>query len=167
MTTIKRFGKLFVILFALISVDANSGLFDFVDDFSTSAKDILNNKGIKPYIIPLDQGRLIDKQNFDKLDIGLSKEQVLYLLGTPSVSSPFKDSQWNYVYFNNSDQKELKNITIIYKNEKVFEILINRKIYKKLGVENITHQVKENAPVKKVLDETKIREMKPIQRIII
>ena len=162
MTKIKLFEKLFVIYFVLISVDVNSGVFDFVDNLSNSAKNVLGAQGIKPYIIPLDQGRLIDKQKFDKLDIGLSKEQVEYLLGRPSVSSPFKDNQWDYVYFNNTNQKELKHLTIVYKNEKVFEILINRKIYKKLGVENITHQVKENAPVKKVLDKTKIREMRPI-----
>ena len=163
MVTIKRFEKLFVIFFALLSVDANSGVFDFIDNFSNSAKDILSNKGIKPYVIPLDQGRLIDKQNFDKLDIGLSKEQVLYLLGRPSVSSPFKDSQWDYVYFNNINQKEVKNITIIYKNEKVFEILINREVYKKLGVENIIYQVEENAPLEKIINGgTKIREKKPI-----
>ena len=163
MTVLSHFKKLFIIIFALISLDVNSGVFDFVDDVSNSVKDALSDRGIRPYIIPLDQGRLIDKQSFDKLDIGLSKQQVEYLLGRPSVASPFKNNQWDYVYFNNDDYKQLKNITVIYKNEKVFEILINRETYKRLGSKEANQQVKEDAPVINILsDDTKTVKLKPI-----
>ena len=163
MVILKQFRKSLVIIFGLISSDVHSGVFDFVDNASNSVKEMLSDYGIKPYIIPLDQGRLIDDENFARLDIGLSKQQVEYLLGRPSVISPFKDNQWDYIYFNNENQKELKNITIIYKNEKVFEILINKKTYKKLDSEKYTEEAKENAPLKNILgNDVKTRELKPI-----
>ncbi len=101
-------------------------------EFEEGARDTLSNYEIKPYIIPLEQGRLLEEENFNRLDIGLSREQVKYLLGKPS-SSPFNNDHWNYYYFNNLDRKEVKRITVIFKNEKVFEIIINGKLYKKLG----------------------------------
>jgi len=163
MITLKQFKKSLVIIFGLISADVNSGVFDFVDTASDNVKKMLSSYGIKPYIIPLDQGQLIDNKNFDRLDIGLSKQQVEYLLGRPSVTSPFKDNRWDYVYFNNTNQKELQNITIIYKNEKVFEILINKKSYKKLGTEKDIRGIKETAPLKNISsDDNKARELKPI-----
>jgi len=163
MAVLNHFKKLIVIIIALISADVHSGVFDFVDDISNNMKNVLNDKGIKPYTIPLDQGRLIDDKNFKRLDIGLSKQQVEYLLGLPSVASPFKDNQWDYVYFNNHDQKKLKSITIIYKNEKVFEILVNRKTYKKIGSENIAQDISQDAPINRIMsEEIKTRTLQPI-----
>ena len=73
-------------------------------------------------------------KSFERLDIGLSREQVKYLLGKPA-SSPFNNNHWNYYYFNNLDVKEVKSIVVIFKNEKVFEIKVNNQQYKKLGQE--------------------------------
>ncbi len=163
MTALNHFKKISIIIFSLISADVHSGVFDFVDNISNKIGDVLNDNGIKPYVIPLAQGRLVDDKNLRRLDIGLSKKQVEYLLGPPSVTSPFRDNQWDYVYFDNQDQKELKNITIVYKNEKVFEILINRNIYKKLGLENINQEVIADAPIKEVSsEEIKTNKLEPI-----
>tara|TARA_Y100000768_G_scaffold140913_1_gene105028 strand:+ start:8911 stop:11610 length:2700 start_codon:yes stop_codon:yes gene_type:complete len=149
MTVLNYFKKLFLILFVLISANVNSGVFDFVDDMSNGVKNILSDKGIKPYVIPLEQGRLIDDNDFSRLAPGLSKQQVEYLIGLPPVSSPFKNNQWEYMYFNNDNQKQPKNITIIFKNEKVFEILVNKKTYKKIGNQEIDYDIAENAPIRK------------------
>ena len=56
-------------------------------------------------MIELEQGRLIDDEKFNQLDIGLSKEQVKYLLGKP-VKSPFNDNQWDYYYSNNIERRK-------------------------------------------------------------
>ena len=163
MGLLNHLKKSFIILIAFISADAYAGVFDFVDDISSSVKDALSTKDIKPYIIPLEQGRLIDDKNFEKLDLGLSKQQVEYLLGSPSVTSPFRDSQWDYLYYNNKDQKELKNISVVFKNERVFEIRINKKTYKKLGLEDTDQQVLKYAPLESSsASKTESNEKKPI-----
>lgn len=43
------------------------------------------------------QGNLLDKKTVDQLKPGLTKHQVLVLMGTPSVSTPFDQSRWDYV----------------------------------------------------------------------
>ena len=110
----------------------------------------LSEKGIKPYIIPLDQGRLLDSERFKKIDVGLTKEQIIYLIGKPPLESPFLENQWNYIYFNNTDVKKQKTLSIHFKNEKVFEILINNISYKKLGFEEYNQGILDNAPLNKI-----------------
>ena len=55
-----------------------------------------------------------------------------YLLGKPS-SSPFNNDHWNYYYYNNSNSKEIKNLSVIFRNEKVFEIVVDQNTFKKFG----------------------------------
>ncbi|MDQ2972577.1 MAG: outer membrane protein assembly factor BamE [Rhodanobacteraceae bacterium] len=43
------------------------------------------------------QGNLLDAKNVQQLKSGMSKQQVVALLGTPSVTSPFAQSRWDYV----------------------------------------------------------------------
>src|SRR5579859_6858818 len=43
------------------------------------------------------QGNLLDKKTVDQLQPGMTKRQVLVLMGSPSVNSPFSQNQWNYV----------------------------------------------------------------------
>lgn len=43
------------------------------------------------------QGNLLDKKTVDQLKPGMTKRQVVVLMGTPSVSTPFDQSRWDYV----------------------------------------------------------------------
>jgi outer membrane protein assembly factor BamE len=43
------------------------------------------------------QGNLLDKKTVDKLKPGLTKRQVIVLMGSPSVASPFDSDRWDYV----------------------------------------------------------------------
>lgn len=49
------------------------------------------------YTPDVQQGNLLDKKAVDQLKPGMSKRQVLVLLGTPSVKTPFDQSRWDYV----------------------------------------------------------------------
>lgn len=49
------------------------------------------------YRQPIYQGNLLEKANVDQLAQGMSREQVVTLLGTPSVADPFHQSRWDYV----------------------------------------------------------------------
>ena len=133
----------------LASQDAISGISKFIDKISSAVDETLSEKGIEPYIIPLDQGRLIENGEFQKIDIGLTKEQIIYLIGKPPVESPFLDNQWNYIYFNNTDVKKQKTLSIHFKNEKVFEILINNISFKKFGVQQDKQIALDDAPLNK------------------
>ncbi len=43
------------------------------------------------------QGNVLDEDNVAQLELGMTKRQVLVLLGSPSVQSPFHSDRWDYV----------------------------------------------------------------------
>ena len=136
----------FAIISLIITPTVHSGVMDIFSGIQNEVRNTLSSYEIKPYIIPLEQGRLLKDENFNRLEIGLSKEQVKYLLGEPS-SSPFNNDRWNYYHYNNLDKKEVRSITVIFKNEKIFEIIVNNRLYKKLGQKDEFQFEISNAPI--------------------
>jgi outer membrane protein assembly factor BamE len=49
------------------------------------------------YKQPIYQGNLIEKKAADQLQVGMSRQQVQALLGTPSVADPFHHDRWDYI----------------------------------------------------------------------
>ncbi len=150
MNLLRNFKQILLIILLITSQDAISSITNFIDGISSVVEKKLSEKGIKPYIIPLDQGRLIDNERFQKIDLGLTKEQIIYLIGKPPLESPFIDNQWNYIYFNNTNVKKQKTLSIHFKNEKVFEILINNVSFRKLGLKEYGQISLDNAPLNKI-----------------
>ncbi len=138
--------KSLAIISLIITPTVHSGVMDIFSGIQKEIGDTLSDYEIKPYIIPLEQGRLLNDKNFNRLEIGLSREQVKYLLGKPS-SSPFNKDHWNYYHYNNQERKEVRSITVIFKNEKVSEIIVNNKLYKKLGQMDMDRVDISEAPI--------------------
>jgi outer membrane protein assembly factor BamE len=49
------------------------------------------------YQMPINQGNRLEKTAIKRLQIGMTREQVRYLMGTPILQEPFDQSRWNYV----------------------------------------------------------------------
>jgi outer membrane protein assembly factor BamE len=49
------------------------------------------------YVPDVQQGNFLDKKTVDQLQPGMTKHQVLVLMGSPSVSTPFDQDRWDYV----------------------------------------------------------------------
>jgi outer membrane protein assembly factor BamE len=45
------------------------------------------------------QGNLIKEEDLAQLEIGMTKNQVRFLLGTPMIDDPFHADRWDYVYY--------------------------------------------------------------------
>jgi outer membrane protein assembly factor BamE len=45
----------------------------------------------------IQQGNVIDDDSVAQLETGMTKRQVMVLLGTPSVQSPFHSDRWDYM----------------------------------------------------------------------
>lgn len=69
------------------------------------------------------QGNYLDKKSIAKLQVGMTKEQVKYILGTPVVIDAFNDDTWNYLYRLKSGRHERYNVqrtlTINFINDEV------------------------------------------------
>ncbi len=49
------------------------------------------------YKLDVQQGNLFDQEQVETLKPGMTKRQVLLIMGSPSVVSPFDQSRWDYV----------------------------------------------------------------------
>jgi outer membrane protein assembly factor BamE len=43
------------------------------------------------------QGNAHEQEDLDQVELGMSKKQVAYLLGTPAISDPFHQDRWDYI----------------------------------------------------------------------
>jgi len=43
------------------------------------------------------QGNALEQEDLDEVQLGMSKKQVAYLLGTPAVADPFHRDRWDYI----------------------------------------------------------------------
>ncbi|MFT4255769.1 MAG: outer membrane protein assembly factor BamE [Pseudoxanthomonas sp.] len=82
---------------------------------STSACGIL-------YKQPIYQGNLLEKTNVEQLAVGQSRQQVMALLGTPSIADPFHANRWDYTASERTNRRghtEVKNLTVFFENDAV------------------------------------------------
>lgn len=65
------------------------------------------------------QGNLLEKKNVEELKPGMTKRQVLALLGSPSVQSPFTQDRWDYVasYQHRGGPVDVRRFTLFFKND--------------------------------------------------
>jgi len=50
------------------------------------------------YRMDIQQGNLLDVEQVDQLEVGMTRSQVRFLLGTPMVIDSFNLDRWDYVY---------------------------------------------------------------------
>ena len=48
------------------------------------------------YKQPIYQGNLVEAGNVQQLQVGMSRQDVVGLLGTPSIEDPFQRNRWDY-----------------------------------------------------------------------
>ncbi len=65
------------------------------------------------YRIPVQQGNIIDQEQVDKLQLGMTKDQVAFVLGTPMVTDPFNSNYWEYLYVLTASDGSTSDKTLI------------------------------------------------------
>lgn len=74
------------------------------------------------YKQPIYQGNLIETSKAEQLAVGQSKQQVLALLGTPSIADPFHAQRWDYTASERTNRRgvtEIKNLTVLFQGDSV------------------------------------------------
>lgn len=51
------------------------------------------------YQIDITQGNYIDDEKLAKVEIGMSQEQIIYVLGSPMLIDQFDSSKWYYIRY--------------------------------------------------------------------
>lgn len=71
------------------------------------------------YRQPMYQGNLLEANAVQQLQAGMTKEQVLLLLGTPSIADPFNADRWDYTSgqrIGRVSKTEVHNLTVFFDN---------------------------------------------------
>ncbi len=72
------------------------------------------------YRQPIYQGSLLDDAAVEQLEAGMGRQQVLGLLGSPSIADPFHKDRWDYTASERTGRRgsaEVKNLTLWFENE--------------------------------------------------
>ncbi len=71
--------------------------------------------------IDIQQGNIVTPEMREQVTLGMSKEQVLFLMGTPLIIDLFNNDRWDYIYTlvkPRSERKE-KRLTFFFQDDKV------------------------------------------------
>ncbi|HEU4662902.1 MAG TPA: outer membrane protein assembly factor BamE [Dokdonella sp.] len=76
------------------------------------------------YKVDAQQGNLFDKATVESLKPGMSKRQVLLVMGSPSVISPFDQDRWDYVSTIRRGRNKMasKDLTLYFENDQLAKI---------------------------------------------
>jgi len=79
---------------------------------------------IKPYRMEIQQGNYVSQEMVSQLKLGMSKEQVRYVLGTPLVTDIFHADRWDYVYFRDvrGKAREERKIVVLFEDGKLARV---------------------------------------------
>lgn len=83
------------------------------------------------YQASLSQGNLLDQEDIDQVEVGMTRGQVRFLLGTPMIDDPFHENRWDYVYFlriGRQDASFKRWISVFFDGDKVSEVLKDQQL---------------------------------------
>jgi outer membrane protein assembly factor BamE len=71
----------------------------------------------------IQQGNVLDREDLDRLETGMTKRQVTVLLGSPAVRSPFHSDRWDYInsFAARGGKAERRTLTIEFENDRVVD----------------------------------------------
>ena len=70
---------------------------------------------VKLHKIDIQQGNLVTQKMVDKLKPGMTKEQVIYVMGRPLAANSFDQSRWDYVHtFSLERQTPVRKVISLY-----------------------------------------------------
>lgn len=78
------------------------------------------------YRAPISQGNLIRQEDLDQVEVGMTRGQVRFLLGTPMIDDPFHANRWDYVYYlkvGRDDATFKRWVSIYFDGDRVSEVL--------------------------------------------
>ncbi len=74
--------------------------------------------------IDVQQGNALDIEMVDKIEVGMTQDQVQYVLGSPLITDSFHPDRWDYIYYfiPGYGEREKRQLTLIFDRGEVIEI---------------------------------------------
>lgn len=77
---------------------------------------------ITPYRMEIQQGNMVNQEMVSKLAVGMTKEQVRFILGTPLIVDPFRVDRWDYVFSRQQENRtevEKRRVVVFFEDNKL------------------------------------------------
>ena len=74
------------------------------------------------YRMNIQQGNYLEGKTVAQLQVGMTRTQVRYLLGSPMVPDLFNKDRWDYLYYfktGHLERPEQRHLVVFFKEEKV------------------------------------------------
>ena len=73
------------------------------------------------YKMDIQQGNYLEGKTVDQLQVGMTRSQVRYLLGTPMVPDLFDKDRWDYLYWfeKGHNRAQQRRLVVYFKDDKV------------------------------------------------
>ena len=74
---------------------------------------------VTPYRIDVVQGNFVSSEQVQQLRVGMGRQAVRDVLGTPLLQSIFHADRWDYVFafHRKGDEPQLRKVTVFFKND--------------------------------------------------
>ncbi len=77
------------------------------------------------YRIDIQQGNLLKDEDISQVEVGMTRSQVQFLLGTPMVADSFHRDRWDYAYYlrrGRSHDLDRRWVVVRFENDRVASI---------------------------------------------
>jgi outer membrane protein assembly factor BamE len=76
------------------------------------------------HVIDIQQGTIITPEMVGQLKPGMSRSQVKFVMGTPTVADPFRHDRWDYIYTLRQKGKKLerRHLALHFEGEQLVRI---------------------------------------------
>lgn len=83
------------------------------------------------YQAAISQGNLLKQEDLDQLEVGMTRSQVRFLLGTPMIDDPFHEERWDYVYYLRVGREQARAkrwVSVFFEGDTVSEIVRDQEL---------------------------------------
>lgn len=82
------------------------------------------SKLLTVYKIDIQQGNSLETEAVNKIQLGMSKEQVRFVLGTPIIKDVFHPDRWDYIYHFTPGygEQQRRQLTLLFDRDEVIDI---------------------------------------------
>ena len=118
--------KALFLLCLLLCLPACSSKDISTSESGTFFKKIFSRDTYRIYRIDIQQGNKLTQQQLKRLTLGMTKEQVKFLLGSPVTPTLFHDDRWDYIYSfvsGTTSKRKKSHFTLLFKENELVEIL--------------------------------------------
>ncbi len=75
----------------------------------------------KVHKITIQQGNIVTQEMVDQLKPGMTRNQILFIMGDPVMKNPFNQDRWDYIYFINVPgyPEEQRKMSLFFESDRL------------------------------------------------